>query len=85
VDLARGTRRLGGEVAGIRLGDLLDVELAGAHVVDAELAGARCGDLRHLGRHVGEDDLAPRRHPLRRREAEAARTAGQLEHALARL
>ena len=64
---------------------LLEVELAGAHVAEPERVGARRRDRRHLGDHVGQDHLAARRDPLRRRQPDAPRPARQLEHALARL
>ena len=72
-------------VGAVRLLDALEVQLAGAHVGEPQGVGARRRDRRHLGGHIGQDDLAVRESTRsRRRQPHAPRPARQLEHALAR-
>ena len=63
---------------------VVEVELPGRDVVEPARLGPCGGDRDHLGGEVGDDDRAAGRDPLRRREAEAAGAAGELEHELAR-
>jgi hypothetical protein len=66
----------------VGLVDGLEVERPRLHVVQAVRAGR--ADRGHLRGDIGEHDLARGPDELRGRDPDAARAAGQLEHALAR-
>ena len=70
-------------VAVVRLIDLLDIELDGAHVAEPAGLGPPISNGRHLRGDIRENDLALRPYPLRGRDSEAARPAGELEHPVA--
>ena len=68
---------------GVRLVDVLDVEHARRDVQEAAVRGLAGGDRRHLGREVGDDDLAAGSDERGGVESRPAGSAGQFEDALA--
>jgi hypothetical protein len=67
----------------IGLVEVVEVKGQGADVVQPERGGTGRGDRGHLGGDIGQDHLAGRADQLGRGDPDAARAAGQLEHALA--